>query len=65
MARKTKDWNWYIDVDEDNKAEKMDAHLSVLMDIRDELKSINLSILTGIKVLRTISRNTYKKRKRK
>ena len=68
-ARK-KDRNWTIRTNLDGTTPSDDAHLAVLMDIRDELKLLNQRMycweVTEIpRTLKRIARNTSKPRKRK
>lgn len=41
MPRTTKDWDWGVSKDATGSYAMSSAHLSVLMDIRDELKVMN------------------------
>lgn len=61
-TRQTKNWNWNIPVSAKREVSKSDAHLSVFMDIRDELQELNRDIS---KVLRSIHRKIPTRRKRK
>lgn len=72
-----KDINWRIHTNMDGSSPNSDAQLAVLMDIRDELKQQSLELrklnnllhcrnFTAIPdILRTIRKNTTKKRKPK
>ena len=47
MARTTQDFNWNIDPESNGKYSHEGARLSVLMDIRDELKKLNAVFACG------------------
>lgn len=60
--------NWTIKTDRDGLTSIDDAHLAVLMDLRDELQQLNRLLsctnFTGIPTtLRTIARNTTKQKR--
>lgn len=68
--RKTKDWDWGLSPDVNGKYDFPAAQLAVLMDIRDELKSLNVvlhchNFLDIPHKLERIKRNTTRKRKPK
>jgi hypothetical protein len=69
--RLTKNWNWSIERDDSSGNFSCDqAQLSVLMDIRDELQTLNNvfrchNALAIPQLLRDIKRNTTKPKRRK
>ena len=70
MSRPTKDWEWTIDLVDGKRYAHEDAKLSVLMDIRDELKHLNKllncdNFLRMPRTLLEIRRNTAKRRRKK
>jgi len=68
-ANRRKDANWILRENRDGTVVSDDARLAVLMDIRDELKTLNALLsctnFVGIPTtLRTIARNTKKETKK-
>jgi len=70
MARNTKDFEWGLSPDSRGKYSFDSANLSVLMDIRDELKRLNNllhchNFVSIPQILKGIRRNTTKKKRKK
>jgi hypothetical protein len=69
MGDRCKDWIWTVSKNHDGKHYSMEAAtLTVLLDLRDELKRLNTllhcsNFVAMPAILRRISRNTAKKRK--
>lgn len=66
--KRKKNANWNLNVNDDGSVPQMDAHLAVLMDIRDEMQRLNrllhCSNFIGIpRELANITKNTRKPRK--
>ena len=65
MDKRKKDYDWKIKTNTDGTTPQQDAHLAVLMDIRDELKQLNRllgceNFLDIPALLRMIRENTTK-----
>lgn len=63
-----KNINWTIKTNPNGTTPEQDAHLAVLMDIRDELQALNRvfgcqNFLEVPRILREIRRNTTKKKR--
>jgi len=70
MSRQTKDWDWTIEPGTSGKYSWEGATVSVLMDIRDELKSLNRllhcnNFLSIPRKLEQIKLNTTKRKIRR
>lgn len=66
--RRKKDAKWLLDVAPNGAVSPTDAHLAVLMDLRDELKRLNEIVLElrGVPAaVRTISRKIPPRRSRR
>lgn len=67
--RRKKDAHWLLNVQADDTVSTSDAQLAVLMDLRDELKRLNLLLycrnFTGIPhTLKAIERQTKRRKRR-